>query len=73
MSGLVKTTVEGFNVPGDAPGLLYLSINTSIENPSPVSMHVGDVYFDVMYQNWTIGTLMASDMVLQSGTKASVL
>lgn len=67
MKGLADTEVTGFNVPGDGPGHLNVSINTTIVNPSFVSMHVGDVYFDVLYQNWTIGSLMAPNLFLKSG------
>lgn len=68
MKGLVDTQITAFNVPGDGPGYLNVSVNATIFNPSFVSMHVGDVFFDITYENWTIGTLLTYDLYLKSGS-----
>ncbi len=67
MKGLSDITVNSFNLPGDSPGKINLEINASIYNPSFVGMEIGDVYFDIIFQNNTIGSVGATDFILLNG------
>lgn len=67
MNGLSNITVNSFDVPGDAPGQLNLVINATIDNPSEVSMHVGDIDFDIVYETNIIGSLSVASLSLIPG------
>lgn len=71
MKGLKKVTIHSFNLPSDSPGQIDLTINASIHNPSFVSMEIGDMYFDIIYQNTSVGTLYAPDVTMTNGTPLS--
>lgn len=68
MKGLAGTTVQSFDIPGDGPGHLKVALNASIFNPSFVSMQIGDITFDVVFQNCTIGSVTAQNVTLLNGT-----
>lgn len=70
MDGLNNVTVEGFNLLGDSldKEQIYLTLNATIENPSLVQMAIGDIQFASIFQNQTIGTLVASNVALVNGT-----
>ena len=67
MQGLTTAEVNSFNLPGDAPGQIFLVINSSIFNPSSVEMSIGDVYFDILFENHTLGTAFAPNLTLERG------
>lgn len=68
MTGLVNTTVDNFFVPADLPGKLILQINSTIVNPSDTSMEIGDMYFNILYQDQNIGQLYAPNVTLLVGS-----
>eukprot|EP00026_Physarum_polycephalum_P003917 Phypoly_transcript_03934.p1 GENE.Phypoly_transcript_03934~~Phypoly_transcript_03934.p1 ORF type:complete len:732 (+),score=110.71 Phypoly_transcript_03934:98-2293(+) len=68
MNGLAGTTVDSFSLPGDGPGHLKVAISSSIFNPSFVCMQIGDMSFDVIFENNTIGSVTAPNVTLLNGT-----
>lgn len=84
MNGFQQIQVLGFDLPANDPRICFLLIswissisegggievvmNVSMVNPSIVSIQLGDVEFEVSYQNATMGTIGASAVTIQPGT-----
>ncbi|CAG8551635.1 14009_t:CDS:2, partial [Acaulospora morrowiae] len=54
MQGFPNVTVDKFDAPSTNPdGGITIEITSSLINPSSISIELGDVFFDVIFQNQT--------------------
>lgn len=60
-------SVNDFNIAGDEKKL-EVNISATMENPSPVSMQVGDVSFDMYFDEGYVGRVTAPNLTIQAGT-----
>ncbi|CAG8491085.1 2593_t:CDS:2 [Paraglomus occultum] len=68
MNNFPSVTIKSFNAPSNHPsGGIAIVIDSNLVNPSPVGVVLGDLFFDVVYLNQTVGEVSATDVTLVSG------
>ncbi|KAJ1921653.1 hypothetical protein IWQ60_006693 [Tieghemiomyces parasiticus] len=70
MQGLASRPViiESLDVVGGTADALLLSIAAAIDNPSRIQIGAGDVTFQLLYQNTTVGDVAMEGLTLARGT-----
>lgn len=69
MNNFPKVDILSFDLPGNHPdGGIQLKVESSLLNPSPIGMEVGDMYFDMVYNDVKVGEVMAQGITLNAGT-----
>ncbi|CAG8567285.1 5080_t:CDS:2 [Paraglomus brasilianum] len=68
MDNFPSVTIKSFNAPSDHPsGGIAIVIDSNLVNVSPVGVELGDLFFDVLYLNQTIGEVSATNITLVTG------
>ncbi|CAG8512217.1 15440_t:CDS:2 [Dentiscutata erythropus] len=68
MNDFPNVTVNSFDAPSDHPdGGISISIKSTINNPSQISVELGDVMFDIVHMNQTIGQVFSTNFTLIQG------
>ena len=71
LNGLKEIVVGSFNLPSNDPVKgITLDISASVINPSPVSMALGDVIFDVFFSQSHIGEVMVPNLQIHPGNNS---
>ncbi|KAJ3416248.1 hypothetical protein HDV05_002538 [Chytridiales sp. JEL 0842] len=67
--GLNKVSIDKFDLPDSDPTAgIRLSTETTLINPSAITIELGDLYFSSSYNNRSIGTLQGSNITLTPGS-----
>ncbi|KAF9299752.1 hypothetical protein BGZ74_008681 [Mortierella antarctica] len=69
LNNFANLQILGFNLPSDAPdgnGAL-VSIQASIDNPSPIGMTLGTITLDMYFQTAYLGRVVAKNVTLVGG------
>ncbi|CAG8773251.1 11494_t:CDS:1, partial [Racocetra fulgida] len=68
MNDFPSVTVNNFDAPNDHPdGGIAISIISTINNPSQISVELGDIMFDIDHMNQTIGQVCSKNFTLMRG------
>jgi len=68
MQNFPSVTIDSFNAPSEDPqGGIVVEIVSTMGNPSPISVQLGDLTFDIQYLNRTIGEVSATNITLLQG------
>jgi len=74
MNNFPKVEILSFDLPSNHPsGGIMLKVQNALENPSPIAMEVGDMYFDMVYNNTKVGEVIATGVTLNSGRNVLAL
>lgn len=72
MDGLSNVTIVGFDLPRNSPeGGVELLLNVSQYNPSIMSVDIGDLTFEILFEGSYMGQVRASNFTLQPGVHFS--
>ncbi|KAF0553529.1 hypothetical protein F8M41_020257 [Gigaspora margarita] len=74
MNNFPNVTVNNFDAPSDHPdGGIAISIISTINNPSQISVELGDIMFDLVHMDQTIGQVVSTNFtLLQDDNKLSL-
>ncbi|KAJ3259347.1 hypothetical protein HK104_006953, partial [Borealophlyctis nickersoniae] len=68
MEGLKNVSITAFNLPSDDPaGGIRVETTTTLNNPSPLSVDLSDVFFNVSYAASSVGVLSSPNFTLKRG------
>ncbi|RIB26470.1 hypothetical protein C2G38_2030198 [Gigaspora rosea] len=68
MNNFPNVTVNNFDAPSDHPdGGIAISIISTINNPSQISVELGDIMFDLVHMDQTIGQIVSTNFTLLQG------
>ncbi|KAG9304814.1 hypothetical protein G9A89_016844 [Geosiphon pyriformis] len=68
MENFPDVDIESFDAPSDDPqGGITIQIISNMVNPSPIGVELGDLEFEVQYNNHTIGEVVATGVTLGKG------
>ncbi|CAG8844398.1 11593_t:CDS:2, partial [Racocetra persica] len=68
MNNFPNVTVNNFDAPYDHPdGGIAISIISTINNPSHISVELGDIMFDIDHMNQNIGQVFSKNFTLMRG------
>lgn len=71
MNNFPNVQIKSFDLPANDPaGGIQLKVETGLENPSPIGMEVGDMYFDMTYNGTKVGEVVSYQVTLESGMNA---
>lgn len=65
-----QTLINSVDVTGGTAQQLNLAVNATIYNPSNLILSLGDVLFNLDYQNVTVGSIQLTNLTLQPGNNA---
>ncbi|RGB35271.1 hypothetical protein C1646_123339 [Rhizophagus diaphanus] len=68
MQNFPSVKIDSFNAPAEHPdGGIEIEINSTLGNPSPINVELGDLVFDVEYLGHIVGVVGATGVTLVSG------
>ncbi|RIA99313.1 hypothetical protein C1645_705566 [Glomus cerebriforme] len=68
MQNFPSVKIDSFNAPAEHPdGGIEIEINSTLGNPSPINVELGDLVFDVEYLGYIVGEVGATGVTLVSG------
>ncbi|GBC00089.1 hypothetical protein RclHR1_03740013 [Rhizophagus clarus] len=68
MQNFPSVRIDNFNAPAEHPdGGIEIEINSTLGNPSPIDVELGDLVFDVEYLGHIVGEVGATGVTLVSG------
>ncbi|CAG8529027.1 4934_t:CDS:2 [Ambispora leptoticha] len=71
MANFPDVSIKSFDAPSDDPaGGITIQLLSIMVNPSPIGVELGDLEFDVLYNNQKIGEVTASNVILGTGANA---
>ncbi|CAG8457951.1 85_t:CDS:2 [Ambispora gerdemannii] len=71
MANFPDVSIKTFDAPSDHPaGGITVQILSIMVNPSPIGVELGDLEFDVLYNNQKIGEVTSSNVTLGKGANA---
>ncbi|CAG8450266.1 9264_t:CDS:2 [Diversispora eburnea] len=69
MKGLKDVTLNNFTIPNVHPdGGIAIEINSSLFNPSSISVKLGDAFFDIIYNDQIVGKVHSTNFTLLTGS-----
>jgi hypothetical protein len=74
MQNFPSVRIDSFNAPAEHPdGGIEIEIISTLGNPSPINVQLGDIVFDVEYLGHIVGEVGATGITLVSGDNKLVL
>jgi len=74
MQNFPSVRIDSFNAPAEHPsGGIEIEIISTLGNPSPINVELGDIVFDVEYLGHIVGEVGATGVTLVSGDNKLVL
>ncbi|CAG8461855.1 16709_t:CDS:2 [Acaulospora colombiana] len=74
MQGFQNVSIDQFNAPSVNPdGGISIEISSTLVNPSQIGIEVGDIFFDVIYRNQTVGQVSSTNFTLTPGSNKLLL